>query len=67
MDFLQVHPTLQTLLEDQKRVTDDFQVKENSEGKPAELAEGTKNMTQVSEKGAQVAEGIREDKKCAEN
>lgn len=67
MDFLQVHPTLQTLLEDQKRVTDDFQVKKNSEGKPAELAEGTKNMTQVSEKGAQVAEGIREDKKCAEN
>ena len=67
MDFLQVHPTLQTLLEDQKRVTDDFQVKKNSEGKPAELAEGTKNMTQVSEKGAQVAEGIQEDKKCAEN
>ena len=67
MDFLQVHPTLQTLLEDQKRVTDDFQVKKNSEGKPAELAEGTKNMTQVSEKGAQAAEGIQEDKKCAEN
>ena len=67
MDFLQVHPTLQTLLEDQKRVADDFQVKKNSEGKPAELAEGTKNMTQVSEKGAQVAKGIQEDKKCAEN
>ena len=67
MDFLQVHPTLQTLLEDRKTVTDDFQVKKNSEAKPAELAEGTKNMPQGSEKGAQAAEGIQEDKKCAEN
>lgn len=67
MDFLQVHPTLQTLLEDRKTVTDDFQVKKNSEAKPAERAEGTKNMPQGSEKGAQAAEGIQEDKKCAEN
>ena len=67
MDFLQVHPTLQTLLEDRKTVTDDFQVKKNSEAKPAEIAEGTKNMPQGSEKGAQAAEGIQEDKKCAEN
>ena len=67
MDFLQVHPTLQTLLDGRKTVTDDFQVKKNSEGKPAEPAEGTKNMTRVSEKGAQAAEGIQEDKKCAEN
>lgn len=67
MDFFHVHPTLQTLLEDRKTVTDDFQVKKNSESKPAELTEGTKNMAQVSEKEAQAAEGIQEDKKCAEN
>ena len=58
MDFLHVHPTLQTLLGNQKTGTDDLCKEENSEGK---AAEGAKNVTEVSETKTQASDRVQQE------